>query len=160
VNHPLFISSDHGGFELKSYLLKNLNLEKFSTASSKREWIDLGPNSAESVDYPKFAKLLCERVVSTFSSDDLLRPCGILICGSGVGVSISANRHSKIRAALCWSEEVAALSRAHNASNVLCLSERLLDNELNLKIVKAWLGAEFEGGRHARRIELIDSEIK
>ncbi|HVJ65856.1 MAG TPA: ribose 5-phosphate isomerase B [Bdellovibrionota bacterium] len=153
VNAPLFIASDHGGFELKSRLLKELDLGLY-----QRHWVDLGPANKDSVDYPHYAKLLCDQVLETFERDDLLEPCGILICGSGVGVSIAANRFARIRAALCWSEQVAQLSRQHNASNVLCLGERIMDTKLGLAITRAWLSTKFEGGRHGRRVEQIDAD--
>ncbi len=157
VKSPLFIASDHAGFELKTHLLKNLELNSIS-GFSNREWVDLGPSNKDSVDYPHYAKLLCTKVLETFKRDDLLEPCGILICGSGVGVSIAANRFARIRAALCWSEQVAELSRQHNAANILCLSERLISQDVAAKIACAWLQAKFEGGRHGRRVEFIDED--
>lgn len=153
MNAPLFIASDHAGYALKSHLLTSIDLAKYH-----RKWKDLGPINTDSVDYPVYAKTLCKEVIKTFDRKALLEPCGILICGSGVGVSIAANRFPKIRAALCWSQSVAQLSRNHNASNVLCLSERLIDKVEAEKIVLAWLDAKFEGGRHERRIDLIDQD--
>lgn len=138
--NPIWIASDHAGFELKSLILKNL----------EGPFEDLGPFSSESVDYPDFAHLLCEKIVASFD-----KRFGILICGSGQGMAMSANRHPEIRAALCWNEEVAKLSRQHNDANVLCLGARVVDANLNLKIIKSFFEASFEGGRHQKRVDKI-----
>jgi ribose 5-phosphate isomerase B len=143
----LYIASDHAGFDLKRALLQNTIAEKHGF-----EVVDLGPASDDRVDYPDFS----DKVVSSVLHDQGLSgriSFGVLICGSGQGMAMSANRHKGIRAALAWSEESAKLSRQHNNSNILCLGARLIDPALAGKILESFLGAEFEGGRHAGRIE-------
>lgn len=142
----LFIASDHAGFELKEELKK-----KFPQIN----WIDLGTHSKESTPYPQYARKLCEKVLEK-KSGDLIDPQGVLICGSGVGVSMQANRFKGIRAALCWNEEVVKLSRQHNASNVLCLGARLISSQMACSILKTWLESPFEGDRHLERIKMMD----
>ena len=142
----LFIASDHAGFELKEELKKNF---------PQINWIDLGTHSKESTPYPQHAKKLCEKVLEK-NSGDLIEPQGVLICGSGVGVSMQANRFKGIRAALCWNEEVAKLSRQHNASNVLCLGARLISAPIASSILRIWLETAFEGARHLERIKMMD----
>lgn len=139
----IFIASDHAGYELKNFLTQQLN-KNYSVA-------DLGTNSTDSVDYPDFAKTLSQKVLTEKDS------VGILMCGSGIGMSISANRSKGIRAALVWNEEVAKLSRQHNNSNVLVLPARFISKEEAMKIINSWLAAGFEGGRHEKRVEKIDS---
>ncbi len=137
----IYIASDHAGFDLKEILIKEfkkLNIE----------FIDLGTDSKESVDYPDFANKLSEKIKK--DSD-----FGILICGSGIGISIAANRHKNIRAALCNSAKSAKLSRAHNNANVLCLGARLIKEKPAFSISKAFLSSEFEGDRHAKRVEKL-----
>jgi ribose 5-phosphate isomerase B len=146
MKKKLFIASDHGAFELKEYL---------KTQFTDLEWNDLGCFSKESVDYPDYAKKICLEIKKHFNEEQLLNPCGVLLCGSGVGVSIQANRFSWIRAALVESEEVAKLSRQHNASNVLCMGGRIVSNEKASIILKSWLGANFEAGRHLGRIQKL-----
>lgn len=138
----IFIASDHAGFELKNYLVQQLK-EQFSVA-------DLGAESIDSVDYPDYAQSLSKNVLADNNS------IGILMCGSGIGMSISANRFKGIRAALVWNEEVAKLSRQHNNSNVLVLPARFMTKEEALKIVNSWLLTEFEGGRHEKRVSKIE----
>jgi ribose 5-phosphate isomerase B len=138
----IFIASDHGGFELKSILLEH----KFPSFQLE----DLGPASTESVDYPDFAKKLCEKVLATHGSR------GILICGTGQGMAMQANRFKGIRAALCWSTEIAKLSRDHNNANVLCLGGRVLSVDQALHITSTWLSTPFSGGRHHNRINKLD----
>lgn len=136
----IYLASDHAGFELKDFLLSELKKLKISA-------VDLGCDSASaSVDYPDYANKLCQKIRK--NSADF----GILICGSGIGISIAANRHKNIRAALCHSAKAAKLSRAHNDANVLCLGARMIKNKLALLVVKAFLTAEFEGGRHECRV--------
>ena len=131
----IFIASDHAGFELKEYLKTQFNL------------LDLGTHSSESCDYPVFAKKLAIRL----KNDDK----GILICGTGIGMSIAANRFENIRAALCFNEEMAALARRHNDANVLVLGARIISPETAKNCVEKFLSTNFEGGRHQRRLELI-----
>ncbi len=133
----IYIASDHAGFGLKSYLL-----EKFKT----KNLIDLGCDSADSVDYPDLAVKLCEKILP--DSGDF----GILICGSGVGVSIMANRFKHIRAALCMDSQIAKLARQHNDANVVCLGSRMINQELAISIIDAFLATKFEGGRHEARV--------
>jgi len=136
----ILIACDHAGFELKAILLKKLSSLGFSA-------IDLGCNSAEeSVDYPDFAKKLAQKIIAKKAKQ------GILICGSGIGISIAANRFKQVRAALCYNVEAAKLARKHNDANVLCLGARSTSPRLALSILKAFLATEFEGGRHEKRV--------
>lgn len=146
----LFIASDHAGYALKTEIVKRKDVE----------WIDLGPISEDSVDYPLFAQKLSRAVLDARVGDELLEPCGVLICGSGVGMSIAANRFKGIRAALALREDVATLSRAHNGANVLCLGARLVSAPEALKILDAWMKTPFEGGRHGRRVSQIEHPRK
>ena len=141
----IYLASDHAGVDLKKYLIDEL-----SKSHKDNEYIDLGPNSKDSVDYPDYAHPLCEKVLE----DD--RDRGVLICGSGQGMSISANKHQGIRAALVWNKEIAQLSREHNNSNVLVLGERFSPKEDALEFTKVWLDTDFAGGRHERRVNKID----
>ncbi len=136
----IVLGADHGGFELKEDV-KNL------LATLRYDIIDVGCSSTDSVDYPDFAEKAVSYIID--GSCEL----GILICGTGIGMSISANRHFEIRAANCCSEFTARMSREHNKANVLCLGARAIDKELALTIVQVWLKSEFAGGRHQRRIE-------
>ena len=139
------IGSDHAGFKLKNEMLVYL-LEKGV------ELQDFGPDSADSVDYPDFAHKVAESVA------DGENELGILICGSGNGVCITANKHKGIRAALAWEEEIASLARQHNNANVLCVPARFVSKNKAFKIVDAWLDATFEGGRHQNRVSKIEGE--
>jgi ribose 5-phosphate isomerase B len=139
----LAIGSDHAGFKLKNELLVHL-IEK------GLELQDFGPDTADSVDYPDYAHKVAESVAS--GENDL----GILICGSGNGVCITANKHKGIRAALAWEEEIAALARQHNNANILCVPARFVSKAKAFKIVDAWLDAAFEGGRHQNRVSKIE----
>ncbi len=134
------IASDHAGYELKSFLLSELQNLGFRL-------IDLGTyNADKSVDYPDFAKKLAKNIIAKKSD------FGVLICGSGVGISIAANRFKEIRAALCGNIKSAKLARNHNDANVICLGARSLKNQMALKIVNAFLNADFDGGRHQKRV--------
>ena len=142
----IFIASDHAGFSLKTFLLN-----RFKNETGKFEFLDLGPTNETSVDYPDYAKKLCKEVLG--KSDSI----GILICGSGLGMCMQANRFKKIRASNCWDRASAKLSRQHNDSNVLCLGARLIPFELATDIVKTFLATEFDGGvRHENRIKKLD----
>jgi ribose 5-phosphate isomerase B len=143
----LYIAADHAGFELK---------EKLKKTMTSIEWIDLGTTSVDSVDYPDFGNKLAREVLRNCHGDQRLAPCGVIICGSGVGISIAANRHAGIRAVLAESPLVAELSRQHNASNVLALGARIVSQQKAEEILRAWLTAKFEGGRHERRVQLLD----
>ena len=111
--------------------------------------VDFGTNSEDSTDYPDFAHPVANAVEKGEAS------LGILVCGSGNGVCMTANKHDGIRAAICWNEELATLARTHNNANVLCLPSKHISEALALKILDAFLNATFEGGRHARRVEKI-----
>jgi ribose 5-phosphate isomerase B len=139
------IATDHAGFELKEKL-------KAVLESMGSQVLDLGAYTPEPTDYPDFAHPLARMV----SSGEVNR--GILLCGSGVGVDIVANRYSHVRAALAWMPEIAELSRRHNDSNVLVIPARFVSEEMAVEIVKRWLSTDFEGGRHARRVTKIDDE--
>ncbi|NCN28613.1 ribose 5-phosphate isomerase B [bacterium] len=146
----LWIACDHAAYPLKD-LLKN---EFASTV----EFVDLGTNGPDSVNYPDFASRLCREVLSNSTEEEALTPRGILLCGSGVGMSMSANRFKGIRAVLAFSSDIAEMSRKHNASNVLCLGARFLEPAQAKEIVNTWLSTEFEGGRHKTRVDLMDSQ--
>jgi len=137
------IGSDHAGFRLKEKI-------KEFVLSKGYEVLDFGTNSTHSTHYPIFAKEVAKAV------QEKKADYGILICGSGIGMSIAANKFPGIRAALCLNEYMARMSRMHNDANVLCLGDRVLGDELALSIVEAWLSASFEGGRHEERIKLIE----
>lgn len=137
------IGSDHGGFELKQEIIN------FLKKIADIEVTDCGASSKESVDYPDYAKKVSEAV----SKGSLDR--GILICGTGIGMSIAANRFPGVRAALCHDHFTAEMSRLHNDSNVLVLGERVIGKGVALEIVKTWLDTKFEGGRHQKRLEKI-----
>ena len=137
----VYLASDHAGFALKKFLIEKIIKLGF-------ESIDLGCDSAEkSVDYPDYAQKLCKKITKKNN--------GILICGSGIGISIAANRFKNIRAALCHDVKSAKASRAHNDANVLCLGARVINNKMALAIVKAFFSTEFEGERHAARIKKL-----
>lgn len=137
------IGSDHAGFKLKNEMLVYLLEKGF-------EIQDFGPDSADSVDYPDHAHQVAESVATQENN------LGILICGSGNGVCITANKHKGVRAALAWEEEIASLARQHNNANVLCLPARFISKAKAFKIVDAWLSATFEGGRHENRVNKIE----
>lgn len=137
------IGADHAGFELKEHLKKWLSENGHQTR-------DFGTFSTESADYPDFAHPVAVAVAK--GEYDL----GLLICGSGNGVAITANKHPGIRAAICWKEELAALAREHNDANILCLPARHISTEQAEKITDQFLNSSFEGGRHARRVDKIN----
>ena len=138
----IYIASDHAGFTLKEFVKKKL--------SKKIKFDDQGPHSDEiSVNYPDFAHKLCKKV----SKNSL--NMGILICGSGMGMAMAANRHKKIRAALCYSVENTKLSRLHNNANVITLGARLINKNIAIKCINTFLKTKFEGGRHLKRIKKI-----
>jgi len=135
----IYIASDHAGFKLKSSIL--------SKFSKKKKIIDLGPNSSISVDYPDYAKKLSKKIASDKGS------FGILICGSGMGMAITANKIKNVRAALCYSNKNTKLSRLHNNANIITLGERLISKNKAINLIKIFLSTKFEGGRHLRRIK-------
>lgn len=136
------IGCDHGGIELKKQVVRQLDHQGIAV-------LDLGCDSTDSVDYPVFARAVCVSVLNREAD------CGILICGTGIGMSMVANRFAGIRAALCHELFTARMSREHNDANVLCLGARVVGPGLALEIVKTWLRTEFTGGRHLRRIEMF-----
>ena len=140
--NKIFLSSDHGGYELKEKVKKFL-------IDNDLEYEDLGCSSLEPVDYPDFAKLLSKKIKEKNNSK------GILFCGTGIGISMAANRFPHIRAALCTSVEMASKSRKHNDANVLALGGRILEDKLALEIVKEFLYTDFEAGRHSLRVDKI-----
>jgi ribose 5-phosphate isomerase B len=143
MNRRLILASDHAGFALKERLKKTL--DRLGVP-----YEDLGTHSTDAVDYPDYARKVAEVV----SREEVER--GVLVCGSGQGMAMTANRYRGVRAALACDEEIARLSRAHNDSNVLALGGRTLDHERAERILETWLMAPFEGGRHATRILKID----
>ena len=140
--NKIFLSSDHAGFELKEKVKSFLIDNNF-------EYEDLGCSSLEPVDYPDFAKLLSKKIKDKNNSK------GILLCGTGIGISMAANRFPHVRAALCTSVEMASKSRKHNDANVLALGGRILEDKLALEIVKEFLQTDFEAGRHSLRVNKI-----
>lgn len=137
------IASDHGGFQLKEIVKAHLKERGLDTA-------DLGTNSDGSVDYPVYGKA-CGEAVASGEAD-----CGIVCCGTGIGISIAANKVKGVRCGLCTSVEMAKLTKQHNNANVLALGGRTTPPELALEIVDAWLDTDFEGGRHQRRTDMLD----
>jgi ribose 5-phosphate isomerase B len=141
MNNKIYLASDHGGFSLKEYIY-------FFLKEKKLDVKDLGCKSLDPVDYPDYAKLLASKIKHNNSY-------GIIICGTGIGISIAANRFSHVRAALCSSVEMASKSRKHNNANVLALGGRIITAELAKDIVLEFLNTEFEKGRHLLRINKI-----
>lgn len=139
---PIAIGSDHAGFEYKEKLKLFLEQRGLKTT-------DFGTHSTESVDYPDFAHPVADAVENNEAA------FGILICGSANGVAITANKHQKIRAAICWEEEIAALARKHNDANVICIPARFVSETLAEKMVSTFLSTAFEGGRHTNRVNKI-----
>lgn len=137
------LAADHAGFEEKEKIKKTLD-------ELGVEYTDMGTNSSESVDYPDFARKVGEAV----AKGDVDQ--GLLLCGSGTGMAISANKVHGVRAAVAWSADIARLAREHNNANVLALPARFTSSDEMDKIVRAWFAADFEGGRHAKRVEKIE----
>lgn len=143
MKEKIGIASDHGGFELKEYIK--------STLTDKYDVIDYGTHNNESVDYPVIISKACQKVIS----NEVERL--ITLCGTGIGASMAANRIKGIRAALCHDDFTAEMSKKHNNANVLVLGGRILGKDLAIRIIDTWLNTPFEGGRHQRRIEQLDS---
>ena len=142
MGNKIAIAADHAGYQVKERvkgILDELGLE----------YTDLGPDSEDSVDYPDFARKVAEGVAGGEYTK------GLLVCGTGIGMSIAANKVTGVRAAVAWSEESARLSREHNDANILAIGSRTTDEEVVPEIVKAFFTAEFEGGRHQRRVDKI-----
>ena len=140
--HRIYIGSDHAGYDLKMAVKEFLIEQGF-------EVVDVGTHSKESCDYPDYALQVAERVLEDKDS------FGILICGTGIGMSIAANKVPGIRAALANNVIEAKMARAHNNANVLCMGGRLIGKELAFEVVKTWLLTKYEGGRHERRVRKI-----
>jgi len=140
---PIAIACDHAALDLKNTLKEYLLAHAYEVE-------DLGTDSTESVDYPDFAHAMAQKIESKAVER------GILLCGSGIGISMAANRHPHIRAALCHNQETATLSRQHNDANVLVLGARIIDNATAISCADAFLNTAFEGGRHTRRVEKIE----
>ena len=138
----IILASDHAGFKLKEEI-KNFLIKK------RKEILDLGTNNTDSVDYPDFAHRLSNKMKKNS------KQIGILVCGSGIGMDIVANRHKNIRAALCYSIKSTKLSRQHNNANVMTIGARLTTKNVALKCVNAFINTNFKGGRHLRRIKKI-----
>ena len=138
----IFISSDHAGFKLKEEIKSHLSKKKIS-------FQDLGPFNDDRVDYPDYAHKVARKVKANKSN------VGILVCGSGMGMNIAANRHKNIRAAQCFNLKSTKLSRLHNDANIITLGSRLLTKKLAINCVNTFLNTKFEGGRHSKRIKKI-----
>jgi ribose 5-phosphate isomerase B len=138
------IGSDHAGYDLKEFIK-----ESWKSSPQSVAFMDAGTHSSESVDYPDFAHQVARKVEKGEVQ------AGILICGSGNGVCMTANKHQGIRAALCWTKELAELARQHNDANILCIPARFISKEAALEMVEVFLSTTFEGGRHANRVAKI-----
>ena len=140
--NKIFISSDHAGFKLKQSIVKYLS-------NNNMNYQDLGPKSNKKVDYPIYAHKLAKKVKTSKKN------VGILVCGSGTGMCITANKHKNIRAAQCFNIKSTKLSRLHNDANIITLGSRLISKKNALKYVRIFLSTKFEGGRHLRRVKKI-----
>ena len=138
----IFVASDHAGYKLKEEIKLHLSKKKIS-------FVEIGPQNDERVDYPDFAHKVAKRVKTNKNN------VGILVCGSGMGMNIAANRHKNIRAAQCFNLKSTKLSRLHNDANIITLGSRLLSKKLALSCINAFLNTKFEGGRHLKRIKKI-----
>ncbi len=141
-SNKITIGSDHAGYELKQQVIAHLTERGIDV-------IDVGTDSTASCDYPDFAHAVCKRI------QDGETELGILVCGTGIGMSMAANKHRGIRAAACSDTFSARLTRLHNNANVLCFGERVVGMGLACDLVDAFIDAEFEGGKHARRVDMI-----
>jgi ribose 5-phosphate isomerase B len=145
MSEKILIASDHAGYELKEKLERALGALGYEVE-------DLGTNSTASTDYSDYAHPLAQKV----SDGEVKR--GVLLCGTGLGMSYTANRYPHVRAAVAWSPEVAKLAREHNDANVLVLPARFVSEDEGMSILKTWLDTPFEGGRHARRVDKIERD--
>ncbi|MBE6670612.1 MAG: ribose 5-phosphate isomerase B [Ruminococcaceae bacterium] len=141
---PIVIASDHAGYSLKEQVKKHLEEKSI-------EYIDLGTNSTESVAYPEYASKLCKAIQEGKAN------MGILVCGTGIGMSMAANKHKGIRAACVSDTFSAKATRMHNDANVLCFGERVVGAGLAFELVDAFLSTEYEGGRHQARVDMVNS---
>jgi len=142
TNVKIVVGSDHAGFELKQNIIEHLSERNMN-------YVDFGTSCLDSVDYPDYAKKVAEEV----NSNDLIM--GILVCGSGQGMAMTANRFKNVRAAICHNSDVAKVTRQHNDANVLCLGSRFIDISEAIKCVDVFLSTDFEGERHLKRINKI-----
>ena len=138
----ILIASDHAGFKLKEIIKRHLSNKKIKV-------VDLGPSSLAKVDYPDYAHKLSKKI----NINKTLT--GVLVCGSGIGMEITANRYKNVRAALCYNQKIAKLSRLHNNANVITIGSRLPKKKIALKCINIFLNTKFEGGRHKKRIKKI-----
>lgn len=138
-----YIATDHAGLDLKDYTVELLK-------AKGHEVVDMGPYNKDRVDYPDYAHKVAEAVLAEPTAQ------GILICGSGLGMSMAANRHAGIRAALCHDAYTATVARGHNDANVLCFGERIVGKGVAESIIDAWIAGSFDGGRHCGRVEKIE----
>lgn len=150
MQRTVLLASDHGGLTLKNALVAVAQAAGFRVE-------DLGPACTDSCDYPLYADKLTARILEAGADGQNGQLLGILVCGTGLGMSMAANRKAGIRAAVCTCEFMARMARAHNNANVLCLGERVVGQGLAAEIAKAFLTAPFEGGRHLRRIEQFET---
>ena len=141
----ILIGNDHAGYSLKLSIIKNLE--------DKYEFFDKGSYSDESVDYPDYASIIAKEIQS--EKGDL----GIIICGTGNGVCMTANKFKGIRAVICWNEEIAKLAKQHNNANIICMPSRFIKEEEAIKIIESFILEKFEGGRHERRIKKINENL-
>ena len=141
----ILIGNDHAGYSLKLSIIKNLE--------DKYDFFDKGSYSDESVDYPDYASIIAKEIQS--EKGDL----GILICGTGNGVCMTANKYKGIRAVICWNEEIAKLAKQHNNANIICMPSRFIKVEEAIKIIESFILEKFEGGRHERRIKKINENL-
>jgi ribose 5-phosphate isomerase B len=137
------IGADHRGFALKTNIIEHFD---------EHEWLDVGTYSDQRTDYPLFARRVCQDIVSQVAD------CGILICATGVGMAIAANRFKNIYAALCWNVDIARLAKQHDGTNVLVLPSDFISAEQAFAMIDVWLTAEFKEGVYQRRLEIIDEE--
>lgn len=153
----VYVGCDHAGLDLKL---------KVMAALPDVQWKDMGTHTGDSVDYPDYADQVCKNLVSVEIEnqkkqihDSLNGPAmGILICGSGQGMAIRANKYPQIRAALCWNEDIARLSREHNNANIICLSARFTAPDTAIKMIQTFFKTHFEGGRHQKRVDKLSSD--
>ena len=145
IMQRIIIGCDHGGYNLKNTIIEYLK-------SKNIEILDFGSYSSDSIDYPIIAKKVAKEVLASNNK-------GILICGTGIGMSIAANRFDGIRASHCTDTFTARMTRQHNDSNILCLGERITGTGLALDIVDTWLRTEFEAGRHLKRVDMLNKEF-
>jgi len=141
----ILIGNDHAGYSLKLSIIKNLE--------DKYEFLDKGSYSGESVDYPDYASIIAKEIQS--EKGDL----GILICGTGNGVCMTANKFKGIRAVICWNKEIARLAKQHNNANIICIPSRFIKVKEAIKIIESFILEKFEGGRHERRIKKINENL-